>query len=51
MVEYAVVQSVDIIKYTDEEYEKHLRDPVSTVSEWIVFVQYHVILSFDFAQW
>lgn len=28
---YALVQSVDVIKYTDEEYEKYLTDPVSII--------------------
>lgn len=28
---HAVVQSVDIIKYTDEEYDKYLTDPVGIV--------------------
>ena len=26
-----LVQSVDIVKYTDEEYEKHLTDPVGCI--------------------
>lgn len=25
------LQSVDVIKYTDEEYEKYLTDPVGTL--------------------
>lgn len=24
------MQSVDVLRYTDEEYEKHLTDPVGT---------------------
>lgn len=24
------MQSVDVVKYTDEEYKKHLTDPVGT---------------------
>lgn len=32
MIEYVVIfdvsQSVDVVKYTEEEYEKHLADPV-----------------------
>lgn len=31
-----VVQSVDIIKYTDEEYEKYLTDPVRIMSNCTV---------------
>lgn len=38
MIEYVVIfdvlQSVDVVKYTDEEYEKHLADPVG-IKWWL----------------
>lgn len=34
LILYGALQSVDVIKYTDEEYEKHLTDPVCT-KNWV----------------
>lgn len=33
-----MMQSVEVIKYTDEEYEKHLKDPVGIKSCLHVYV-------------
>lgn len=35
---YYALQSVDVTKYTDEEYEKYLNDPVGTEFNIISFV-------------
>ena len=51
-----VVQSVDILKYTDEEYEKYLTDPVGSmltlllsglIASGIVKLVYHYVAKMD----
>lgn len=39
---FGMMQSVDVVKYTDEEYEKYLTDPVGTNSRFN-FVHYQNI--------
>lgn len=43
-----VLQSVDIVKYTDEEYEKYLTDPVGINSIATLFVWCKLLISSAF---
>lgn len=45
------MQSVDIIKYTDEEYEKYLTDPVGTLSSFVFITLELIQLLFGFSLW
>lgn len=37
---HALVQAVDVIKYTDEEYDKYLTNPVGNMSKCIVLCKF-----------
>lgn len=38
------MQSIDVIKYTDEEYEKFLIDPVSITLSLLLLLSFYEIL-------
>lgn len=41
---FGMVQSVDIVRYTDEEYEKHLTDPVG-INLWLLLYNFLLLLN------
>lgn len=44
---FCVVQSVDVVKYTEEEYEKYLTDPVGIYSWLYLLLLFFFFLKFS----